>query len=498
VACLNNSLDGNLKNMNLKGKTFENIGYNVLARIATLIFQGISTIVLTRTLTAADYGIVGFAAIFTSFLSQFSDLGIGSALIQKSEHDDRAIYTGFTVKFALGISIFLVAWIIAPLSVNFFDNPAVVDVIRILSLNFIINTFIFIPNVLLTRELNYNKISFCSIVVTIFQSTAAIYLALKGFNFWSIVIANVTSSIFMVIVINIIKPIKLKFMFHRSVAGTLINYGGNIFLTGLIVFIIFNVDNFMIGSVAGAKQLGYYALAFTWGSMMCNFLYSTFLTVLFPTFSTMQDDRERIKNAYLRALEYQSFIGILANATLFVIAKDFLVYVLGHGTDKWLPTLIALRILCIYGIFRMILEPVASVLMAIGRTDQLRNVNIIAATIELIFIYPFLITFGIEGVAIIVTIAYLSQYILYFIILKREINITLRELMDVIKPAIISLIPLISMLLYFMYYIESSMNTMILKIIICTSFYTVLYGLLTKWKIFTEIHGMILLRNMRS
>jgi PST family polysaccharide transporter len=498
VACLNDGLAWNIEYMDLKARTFENVSYNAVARVATLIFQGISTIVLARILTAADYGVVGFAAIFISFLVQFSDLGIGSALIQKSEHDDSSIYTGFTVKFFLGITICIVAWLIAPLSAKFFDNPAIVDVIRILSLTFIINNFVFLPNVLLTRELNYNKISFCSILITLFQSTIAIVLALKGFSFWSIVIANVTSSVFSVFVINIIRPVKLKFMFHRTVAGQLIKYGGNIFLTGFIVFIIFNVDNFMIGSVAGSTKLGYYALAFNWGSMMCSLLYAIFLSVLFPTFSTMQDDRERIKNAYLRALEYQSFIGILANATLFVISKDFLVYVLGHNTDKWLPALFSFRVLCIYGIFRIILEPVSSVLMAIGRTDQLRNVNIVAAAIELVFIYPLLITFGIEGVAIVVTIAYLSQYIFYYNTLKHEMNIKLGELISAIKPAIISLGSIIIMLLYFTYHVESSIINMVYKIFICTLFYTCLYGYITKWKIFKEMYGMIRLRNMTS
>jgi O-antigen/teichoic acid export membrane protein len=475
----------------LKTKTFSNIAYNSLAKVVTLVFQAFANIILTRTLTAADYGIVGFAGIFISFLGQFSDLGMGSALIQRHEINHKTLYTGFTVKFFLGIFICLTAWIVAPFSAKFFDNPSVVDVIRILSLSFVINTFIFLPNVLLTKELNYKSISFYNTLTVLFQSAVVITLALNGFKFWSIVFANLSAAAFTVLIVNIIRPVRPKFMFNRAIAYQLVNYGGNIFLAGFIVFVIFNIDNFMIGSVAGADQLGYYALAFNWGSMMCTLLSTTILTVMFPTLSTMEGNKGRIKNAYLRVLEYLSFAGILSNMTLFVIAKDFLVYVLGHGTDKWLPALATLRILCVYGIFRMLLEPVGSVIMAIGKTDQLRKVTSLVAVIELVFIYPVLIHFNIEGVAILVTIAYVSQYALYYPVMKKEINLKFSDFFDSVMPSLVSIITIISLFLFFETSWESSIVFMFIKIILCTLSYMFLHGLITKWKLFKEAYGML-------
>ncbi len=120
-------------------------------------------------------------------------------------------------------------------------------------------------------------------------------------------------------------------------------------LIGFIVFTIFNVDNFIIGAVKGSSELGYYMIAFNWGSIICVILGTVVNNVLFPTFSRMEQDRERIKKSYLRVLEYVSCIGMLTNITLLLVSEDFLVYVLGHGTDKWLPALLSLRILCLYG-----------------------------------------------------------------------------------------------------------------------------------------------------
>ncbi len=68
----------------LKQKTFNNIALNSAAKVVAVVFQGVASIILTRTLLPSDYGIVGFAMIFVNFLSQFNDLGFSSAVVQKN------------------------------------------------------------------------------------------------------------------------------------------------------------------------------------------------------------------------------------------------------------------------------------------------------------------------------------------------------------------------------------------------------------------------------
>ena len=475
----------------LKNKTLTNIGINSITKIVSLIFQAVGNIVLTRILTPADYGIVGFASIFISFLSQFSDLGIGSALIHRRHLEDKVLYTGFTLRCFLGITVFTVAWIIAPLARSFFDNPAIVTVLRILSFSFIINIFIFLPNTLLTKELDFKKISFFSTAKIFVQTIIAIILAVRGFNYWSIVIANVGSSVFTVILVNIIKPVKPRLLFNQAMAGQLFNYGGNIFLSGFLVFLIFNCDNFIIGNVGGAVQLGYYGLAFNWGAIVCTLSSSIILTVIFPTLSNMEGDVERIKTAYLRILEYIGFAGILANLTLIVISKDFLVYVLGHGSDKWLPALDAFRVLCVYGIIRTLLEPLGSVIMALGQIELLRKSNMIVACIEVPLLYPVVKMTGIVGVAVLVTIAYTLQYVVYYPFIKKQLAIAPSELLTPLIPSFVAAVALVISSWYFSSLVRSSLLIIFFKIAIACFVYMTTHGLYTRWKLVKDIRNII-------
>jgi O-antigen/teichoic acid export membrane protein len=474
----------------LKLRTFENIGYSAFARAVTFAFQAVSYMVLARNLTADDYGVLGFATIFITFLAQFSDLGISSAVIQRVELDESALYTGFTIKAILGVVAFAISFLLAPLSKLFFDSSAVANVLRVLSLGFILNTFGFLPTALLTRELNYKKLFVPQVVASVVSSIVCIALALTGFKYWSIVVAAVCTNIASAVLINVLRPVKLRFCFDSKAASQLIQFGGNLFLSGVIVFAIFNADNFIIGTVKGSSLLGYYALAFNWGSMTSVVVSTTVLSVFFPTFSRMQEDRKRIKSAYIKVLEYVAFIGLLANVGLLLVSKEFLIFVLGHGTDKWIPALTAFRILCIYGIFRCLLEPVGNVITAIGKTRELLITQIIMAVLQLGLLYPSLKYFGIEGVAVVVTVSYLTAYPILYWLLKQEIGLTSLEWIKGVYPAMVSL-SVSTIVLYFIdFAIPFSLIGMIQKLILCSIIYCGVYGVITQWKMFHELKGI--------
>jgi lipopolysaccharide exporter len=475
----------------LKLQTVSSIGYNTMAKMIVFVLSMISSVVLARNLTAGDYGLIGFGMIFINFMVQFSDLGINSAVIRKHDLTDDALYTGFTMKCVLGVAAFAVAFSLSHLSNLFFDDTAVVDVIKILSLNFILNSFAFIPTCLLTRDLDFRKLVISQTVSAVCYHLLAILLAVNGFKFWSIIIANICSVISNIVVINSIRPVRIRFAYDPAVAREFLHFGGNLFLSGIVIYAIFNAANFLIGSVRGSVQLGYYSLALTWGSMICTIVYDSVHSVLFPAFSKIQHDRDAVKKSYLRVLEYIAFISVLVNTGLFIGSRDFLYYILGHGTDRWMPAINTFKILCIYGIVRSILEPIGNVILSAGKTSLLFRSTLIVGIIQLSLLYPALQYFNIEGVAILVTAAYSLQYFIFFPFLKDEFNISLKEIVPSLKPAFISVLFVIASVLLYDYLIEPTLITFILKMLLVAAVYLVSYGIVTKWKMIGEIREIM-------
>jgi teichuronic acid exporter len=264
-----------------------------LARVVAMAFQLASSIVLSRHLGAHDYGGVGFALIFINYLTQFHDLGLNTASVQAKTLVDDALATGFWMKAALGAAMCGIAMLAAPAAGWFFDEPAVSAAMRVLSLNFVIGALAFIPTTLLPRALDYRAISMAQILSTIASGIVAIGLALNGAGYWSIVLGNVAATLTLVVCMNVASPHRVDFSFDVGHARSLAQYGLSLFGSGLVIFALFNADNFLIGLTGGADALGYYTIAFSWGAMIAVTMSIVVNSVLFPTFSTCANETRR-------------------------------------------------------------------------------------------------------------------------------------------------------------------------------------------------------------
>jgi len=238
--------------------------------------------------------------------------------------------------------------------------------------------------------------------------------------------------------LRIVRPCKAAWRLDVDTSVELLRYGAPLFGSTLLAFLLFNVDNFMIGSRMGAKELGYYTIAFTWASFVCSTLSETVHSVLFPQFSRMQMNRADLAAMYCRSLRAVVFFAAMANAALFAVSDGFLFTVLGKGTPRWLPSLYPLQILCVYGAIRAAVEPIGNVIMALGRTNVLMRASLLAVIPQVCLLPIVIAKWGLPGVACLVCGAYGIQWVLYGPFLKRELGVGTRRILKLTTPALAS------------------------------------------------------------
>ena len=139
-------------------------------------------------------------------------------------------------------------------------------------------------------------------------------------------------------------PIRLSF--NWADAQEYLRFCIPLFGSGVLIFLIFNLDNFLVGTSMGSTQLGYYALAFTWGSFISVLLNDTVNNVLMPTITAIQNDPVAMRRWYLKTIDLAALrpaAGV--NAALFANVHYFLLTFLGKGTNKWMPAALSLQIL---------------------------------------------------------------------------------------------------------------------------------------------------------
>jgi PST family polysaccharide transporter len=474
-----------------KAKTFRNVIYTSLTKGATLVCVAVTASVVARNLSPSDYGVVGFAYIIIVFLSHFSDVGVGSAAIRRPNLDGNSLQTAFTLKIILGCGAFVAAFLIAPFAHHFFNHPATGNVVRILAFDFLVNTVGFMSMVTLTREQNFKALVIPGIAGAVARSILAVTLILCGWKYWAVVFADVGANLATAIALQLARKIRIHFHFDWEVAREYLRFGTPLLAGGLLVFLIFNMDNFIVGNRLGSAKLGYYALAFNWGSFMCGLLYDTVNNVLFPAFSAIQNDTAAMRRWYLKTIDLVGFVAVVANTALLANVHWFLTTFLGKGTGKWLPAQTALEILCIYGIIRVITEPVGNCIMARGGTKLLLQANALAGAIELPLILLVLHTGNLGLIAAAVLVAYAAQAFIFVPYLRREFSIRFRDLIAQLWPVIPALVGGYVITSLLPDWFGGTFFTLACRGLFTASVVALIHGLCTRFRCFHEAGGMI-------
>jgi O-antigen/teichoic acid export membrane protein len=474
-----------------KAKTFRNIIYTSIGKGAKLVCIAVTSSVVARNLSPSDYGVVGFAVIIIGFLGQFGDVGVASAAIRRPTLDQHSLQTAFTLKIILSSGAFIAALLIAPFAHNFFQHPATGNVIRVLSLEFLVSTIGFMSMVTLTREQNYRAMLIPGIVGTVVRCILAITLIFYGMKYWAVIFADVGATLTICIALQLTRRMRIRFQFDWADAREYLRFGVPLLGSGMLIFMLLNVDNFLVGSKLGSAKLGYYALAFGWGSLICGLLDDTVNSVLLPAFSAIQNDAAAMRRWYLKTVDLTALIAVAVNCALFSNVHFFLVTFLGKGTEKWVPAATALQIICIYGIVRAITVPIGTCIMVRGRTKMLLYANALAGALELLLILLVLRTGRIELVAAAVLIAYASQAIIYLPYLRREFSITFTDLVAQLWPVVPAMVAGYLFTSLLPASLGGTIFTLGLRGLFTASVVALTHGVFSRFRCFHEAHGMI-------
>lgn len=381
---------------NLKDITVSGVFWNAISRVSTIAIQFLITVILARLLNPADFGLAGIGIIYVGLLLVVNELGIAAPIIQKKEIREEHLSSSFWASIVIGSLICGISILISPLIANFFENERLKMVISVLSFGFIIGSVGIVQKAQLNRELNFKKIATTEIVAIVCSGTMSIILAIKGFGVWSIVWGAIVHNIMLSALVWKVSPWRPKWMFHLKSFRELFSFGLNVMGANLVNYTRANIDQLIVGKCLGSSALGIYSMAFNLAVTPIKKTTSIITKVLFPAFSRIQTDNQRIQQAYLKIITYVSIISFPALTLLFIIAPEFIKVVFG---EKWIAAVVPFRILCPAGALISVGTTVGSVILAKGRSDiELKwNLFYISAFIIVLMIAY---RFGIVGIAI--------------------------------------------------------------------------------------------------
>ncbi len=274
----------------------------------------------------------------------------------------------------MGLAVFLIFFLVAPLISKFYNQSALTSLIRVFAIVYVIGSLNIVQEALMQKRMEFRRLFLMDLFSVIISGIIAIVMANRGYGVWSLVVQYISMITVSTIILWITSSWKPVFQFHRDTYKKLRGYSLNLFVHDVIYFFGRDTDKFLIGKYLGPVILGVYYRAFMLMLLPVNQINIVITRVMFPVLSALQGDLSEMRHVYLRTTNMISFISFPVLALLFIIAEPLVIILLG---PKWTNTVIYLKIFCIYGMLESIGTTIYWIYKSLGRTDILLKWGVI-------------------------------------------------------------------------------------------------------------------------
>lgn len=358
----------------LKEKAVKGVFWSSIDRFSSQGIQFIFSILIARMLLPSDYGVIAMLGIFLAVSQSFIDSGFGTALVQKIDRTETDFSTVFYFNILVACFFYGLLWIISPYIASFYDIPLLESVTKAVALTLIFNALGGIQNAKLTIAIDFKTRAKISLMCTISTGIIGLIMAYKGYGVWALVTQNIANSILNATLLWLFVRWIPQRTFSMQSFRQLFGFGSKLLASGLLDTIYNNIYPLVIGKFFSASTLGVYSRASSLAQYPSSNLTSVLQSVTFPVLSSIQNDEERLGNAYRRLLRMSVFIIFPLMIGLSAVADPFIRLVL---TDKWEGAIYLLQIVC----FSMMWYPVHAInlnlLQVKGRSDYFLKLEII-------------------------------------------------------------------------------------------------------------------------
>lgn len=358
----------------LKQKAITGAAWSFTGRLLQQGTQFIIGIILARLLLPEEYGLVAMALVFIMVLYVFVDSGFSSAIVQRKDLTNSDLSTVFFLNLGVSIIVFIILYFTAGLIANFYSEPQLMDIVRVLSLMVILYALTIVQNSLIKRDVNFKLKTRIELVSQILSGIIAIIMAYRGFGVWALIWKTLLNQVFVNIQLWVANKWFPAMIFSKSSYKELFSFSSKLLISGIIDRVYNQMHRLVVGKFFPAAELGYYTRAEQFKNLPSHAVSNSLMSFLLPVFSKMQDEPERLKNAAKRVLKIVMFFNINAMILMGIIAEPMIDVLLGN---KWIPAVPYLQLLVFVGLFYPMHAINVQILTALGRSDLFLKIEVL-------------------------------------------------------------------------------------------------------------------------
>lgn len=338
------------ENISVSREILKASGWNVVSMIANYGALLLNLVILAHFVSPASNGRAAIAFGIAAFVMLFAQFGFANAIVAHKNVDKRFIDTLFTVSVLLAIVIYVAFFIASNFLGNLYNDNLMSILLKISGLGVLFSLFSAVPVAILQRSLNYKAQALVIIATSVFNLGATISLAIGGFEVWALIVPQLIGNFVGTIVAFYVSKYKPAIIFDYGSFKSSINFGVSGVVSNVSNFVCGNVVQILMGKVWSSSILGFYSFAEKQYSKPFDLISSQLVGSMFPIFSKISNDLQRIKTAYLKLTRLGVFVMLPVYLALIVGAPYIFPVVFGN---QWDFSIKLFQIFCLVPIVRI-------------------------------------------------------------------------------------------------------------------------------------------------
>jgi len=364
-----------------------NVIKNFLWRLAERVgAQGVKLLVelvLARILLPEQYGVIAMVAVFITVFNVFVDSGLGNALIQKKDADDLDFSSVFWFNVVWCVVLYGILFLISPLVASFYHREELTLILRVLGLQIVISGVKNVYQAYVSRTMQFRKFFFSTLGGTVGAAVIGITMAYRGYGVWALVAQQLFNVLTDTVILTITVKWHPKRMFSFERLKGLLSYGWKLLLSALLDTLYNEARSLIIGRKYTSEDLAFYNRGELFPQVIAANVNTSIDSVLLPTMSREQDEREKVRAMTRRAIMTSTYIMAPLMIGIACVGTPLVRLIL---TEKWMPCVPYLQIFCASMLFFPIHTANLNAIKALGRSDLFLKLEILKKVIGIALI----------------------------------------------------------------------------------------------------------------
>lgn len=233
-------------------------GAALLANVAAQLVRLGATLVLSRLLIPAEFGLFAMINATLGVAQMLRDLGLSAATIRAATLTDRQISTLFWINAAFGLLLCVAIAAASPCIAQALRQPQTASAIALLAFTFAFGGLATQHLALLTRRLAFMTQARITLAAAVLGQSAAIVLAWQKAGLFALIAGVLIADVLVLTQVWLNERWRPSFVAAFAETRALFVFGGYVAATNVLRFLTTNVHVLLIGTFIGAAQAGYF------------------------------------------------------------------------------------------------------------------------------------------------------------------------------------------------------------------------------------------------